>query len=42
MTDVEMYFIDMPKLHEFGEESTNFFKVLSDTENLELFDIPFI
>lgn len=42
MTDVELFFIDLPKVHEFAEESNNFFRVIADTENLELFDIPLV
>lgn len=41
-SEVELFYIDLTELHEFGEVSNRFFDTLAQTEKLELFDLDVI
>lgn len=40
--EVELFYIDLIQLHEFGEISNRFFDTLAQTEKLELFDLDVV
>lgn len=42
MKDLKVTYLDVADIHEFNENSNNFFSALSNSEQLELFDLPVI
>lgn len=41
-SEVELYYMDLMELHEFGDASNDFFDMLANTEKLELFDLEVV